>query len=267
MNELVDGLKTVHHVYSPEITILGPTTTTGIWAVTDWFRCPRVCSGAGATTTRSTRRSTASGRSERPTALGFVPRRAVPSHRIIPLTVGPPRRTSSRGVGPFHPPAIRGQEDRSFAAFADGQVGPSGTGASGDGDDRAVIAPDVRGHGRSSRPGEAARLAGPVPPATMSRRASAEVTRTPLDSSFGSLDWIRVRRIGLSSGRVGHGEPKSLPFVPFLSIASPPVEPADFGGGVAGDAGHGCGRLRGLATPVVRVILFHWSRATVVLDR
>jgi hypothetical protein len=40
MNELVDGLKTVHHVYSPEITILGPTTATGIWAMTDWVQMP-----------------------------------------------------------------------------------------------------------------------------------------------------------------------------------------------------------------------------------
>src|SRR5260221_9709926 len=88
MNELVDGLKTVHHVYSPEITILGPTTATGIWAMTDWVQMPEGLfrGWAGATTTRSTRRSTTSGRSERPTALGIAPSRAGPSHRIIPLT-------------------------------------------------------------------------------------------------------------------------------------------------------------------------------------
>src|SRR5258708_24682327 len=40
MNELVDGRKTVHHMYSPEITLLGPTTATGIWAMTDWVQMP-----------------------------------------------------------------------------------------------------------------------------------------------------------------------------------------------------------------------------------
>ena len=29
---------TVHHVYTPEITLTGPDTATGVWAMEDWIR-------------------------------------------------------------------------------------------------------------------------------------------------------------------------------------------------------------------------------------
>lgn len=35
------GQSTVHHVLSPEITITGPATATGIWAMEDWVRMSR----------------------------------------------------------------------------------------------------------------------------------------------------------------------------------------------------------------------------------
>src|SRR5262249_15319672 len=64
---------------------------------------------------------------------------------------------------------------------------------------------------------------------TMSRRASAEVTRTPLDSSFGSLDWVRVGPVGLFSSPARPWWARNRLLVPFLPIASPSVELAGVG--------------------------------------
>jgi hypothetical protein len=47
------------------------------------------------------------------------------------------------GAVPVQPPAVRGEEDRSFAALPDRQVDcPGGPGRQGDGDDLAALAGD-----------------------------------------------------------------------------------------------------------------------------
>jgi hypothetical protein len=34
----LDDASTVHHVYTPEITLTGPDTATGVWPMEDWIR-------------------------------------------------------------------------------------------------------------------------------------------------------------------------------------------------------------------------------------
>ena len=73
-----------------------------------------------------------------------------------PQGVRPDRLSDSRAAGdpaddpscavPVQPAAVRGDEDRSFAALTDSQVdGPRGAGGERDGDDLAALARDHQG--------------------------------------------------------------------------------------------------------------------------